>query len=343
MSIDNHYLNERNLTLSLKFSEFILKIEHKHINDIGSFAIFCLRAFRDNYSINTISKVTNINSNIIENQLKFLIEKSYIDNNYNLDTNGKDILEIYDFIEKTNSEKNLIYFDHYIKSSKHKKIHTIYSIIKSIDEKANFSNEPTGLLLPTLINTYKTKSIFDEIVETDKDKLASYLSSISIENSDLIQKNINEFIFKITSTNRQFFLNNAIEIINIKNLLSNDNGTISFAIPVKEYKSSISSINNLDKNETENAEKWFMDNKNCLNFAISLFDNTEVDTNTMIEVKEHHKVFLLPKIFDTTNYLSKNITMPLSFFYNVSLNKSCKEAFFLQKMTEENFNKLIED
>ena len=86
-----------------------------------------------------------------------------------------------------------------------------------------------------------------------------------------------------------------------------------------------------------------MDNKNYLNFAISLFDNGEVDTDIMIETREHHKVCLLPKLFDASNYSAKNITIPLSFFYNVSLDKSCKETLFLQKMTEENFNKLIED
>ena len=341
MSVD--CLLNKTIILSFKFSEYILQIEHKHINDIGSFAIFCLRAFRDNYSNNQISQITNINSDVIERQLKFLMEKSYIDNNYNLDINGKDILQAYDFIEKNNSAEKLIYFDHYIRNSKNKKINTEHSIIQNRDKKASFLNESTGVQLLGLINTYKIKSIFDEIVETDKAKLASYLSSIFFEDTDLIKKNIDEFIFKIIPTNKQTFFNNTIDIANIKSLLSNNDGTILFAIPVKEYKSSISSINSVDENETENSKKWFMDNKNYLNFAISLFDNGEVDTDIMIETREHHKVCLLPKLFDASNYSAKNITIPLSFFYNVSLDKSCKETLFLQKMTEENFNKLIED
>ena len=57
MSLDCS-LDKKKIILSFKFSEYILQIEHKHINDIGSFAIFCLRAFRDNYSINQISQIT---------------------------------------------------------------------------------------------------------------------------------------------------------------------------------------------------------------------------------------------------------------------------------------------
>ena len=338
--MNNDYLiDEKTLTLSFKFSEYLLQLEHKHINDIGKFAVFCLRAFRDSYSINQISQITNISSSIIEKQLKFLVEKSYIDGSYNLDTNGKDILHIYDFIEKNNTEENKIYFEHYIKNSKNKKIYTNCSITDS----AIISNEATGIQRPALINQYKIESIFDEIVETDKDKLLSYLSSIFHEDSDLIQKNIEEFIFKLIPTNKKIFYNKTVNTAKIKNLLSNNDGAIFFSIPVKEYKSSILSIDGLNEYEIENAKNWFKDNQKYLNFSISLFDNSEVDTNVMIEKRERQKTFLLPKLFDTSNYLSKNITIPLSFFYNVSLDKSCKEVSFLQMMSEENFNKLLEE
>jgi hypothetical protein len=43
---------EETITLSFKFTDFILHIEHKHLNDIGKFAIFSLRMFRDGHSIN---------------------------------------------------------------------------------------------------------------------------------------------------------------------------------------------------------------------------------------------------------------------------------------------------
>jgi hypothetical protein len=98
MSID-YSIDEKTLTLSFKFSEYLLQIEHKHINDIGKFAVF-LRAFRDKYTINQISQITSISSSVIEKQLHFLISKSYIDNNYNLDDNGNEVLCIYDLIEK---------------------------------------------------------------------------------------------------------------------------------------------------------------------------------------------------------------------------------------------------
>jgi hypothetical protein len=331
--------DERTLTLSFKFSEYLIQLEHKHIKDIGTFAVFCLRAFRDSYSINQISQITNINSDIIEKQLKFLVEKSYIDDSYNLDTNGKDILHIYDFIEKNNTEKNLIYFEHYIKNPKNKKINMDFSITDGGDKNTVISNEATGIQLPALINQFKMKSIFDEIVETEKDKLLSYLSSIFHEDYDLIQKNMEEFIFKLIPTNKEIFYNKTINIGKIKNLLSNSDGTIFFSIPVKEYKSSILSVDGLNEYE----KNWFRDNQKDLNFSISLFDGSKVNTDVMFESKEYLKPCSLPKLFDDSNYLAKNIIMPLSFFYNISVNKSCKVSYFLQKITEEDFNKLLEE
>ena len=38
--MNNDYLiDEKTLTLSFKFSEYLLQLEHKHINDIGKFAV----------------------------------------------------------------------------------------------------------------------------------------------------------------------------------------------------------------------------------------------------------------------------------------------------------------
>jgi hypothetical protein len=60
--------------------------------------------------------------------------------------------------------------------------------------------------LPPLVHSYKIKSIFDEIVETDKDKILSHFISIHSEDEELIQKNKYEFVFKLIATDKkQFF------------------------------------------------------------------------------------------------------------------------------------------
>jgi hypothetical protein len=61
----------------------------------------------------------------------------------------------------------------------------------------------------------------------------------------------------------------------------------------------------------------------------------------MYEKKDRDNAFSLPKLFDSSNYLAENITMPLSVFYNFLLDKTFKDTYFLTKISEENFNKLF--
>ncbi len=324
--------------ISFKFSEYYLQISHKHIDDIGKFAIFCLRAFRDTYSINQISQITSIDSDTIERQLNFLIEKSYINNNFELCDNGKQLLKIYDLIDKNNNIiKPIISFDHYIRNVEYKKI---YSYSLSVNSDTSIANEPTGTVVEPLIYPYKIESLFEKIA-TETDQIISYLSSIFPDYEELIQENSDEFNFKLLRTGRTFYYNKKTNIEEFKELLTDKNDTFNFAIPIREYKTSISSIDELNEDEKSNIEKWIRNTEQLLNYSVSLFDDSKIDTSSIDICSNTDKAFELPKIFDGSSYLERDITMPLSIFFHTTLNKSFKDSYYFMSMNNKNFNKLL--
>src|SRR5690606_16339080 len=112
----------KKIGLSFKFSEFSLNIEHKYVNDIGKFAIFCLRAFYDGFSIHDISNVTNIDKDVIKRQLLFLQEQKFISDEYEILDNAIPVLNLFDFLKSIPKDKIVFHVEHYIWNKDNKEL-----------------------------------------------------------------------------------------------------------------------------------------------------------------------------------------------------------------------------
>lgn len=317
---------EESIILSFKFTDFILHIEHKHLNDIGKFAIFSLRMFRDGYSINEISQITNIDSIVIEKQLFFLKEKGYVTNDYQLKNEAKNVLALYDLIESNNNIKPIVAFEHYLKNEEHKKLF-------SSDMLLDRTEKPTGLKLDPLIHEYKIKSIFTEMDETSK--ALEYLITIHSQFSETIRNNAEEFIFSLESTHNSYYYNQKISVKNFLDIEESSNSVIKFGLPFCKYDVSFS------KNAGETYD-WFQKNSKKLNVSYSLLNGNKLDIETVIIIDENTDAFRIPKLHESSDILNDTIQLPLKVFLNENFNRSNTTGFYLKKISDESFNNLLD-
>lgn len=314
------------LTLSFKFTDFILHIEHKHLNDIGKFAIFSLRMFRDGHSINEISQITNIDSIVIEKQLFFLIEKGYITSDYQLNNEATNVLALYDLVEMNNSVKPIVAFEHYIKNEEHKKIF-------SSDMLLNKTEKPAGLGLDPIIHDYKIKSIFTEMNETSK--ALEYLITIHTQFLDTIRNNAEEFIFTLEPTHNSYYYNQKILVKNFLNIEECSNSLIKFGIPFCKHEINFSN----DGSETYD---WFQINSKTLNFSYSLLNGNKIDIETVTIIDDNTDALRIPKLQESSEILNNSIQLPLKVFLSENFKRSRTTGFYLKKISDESFNKLLD-
>lgn len=87
------------MELSFSFAVFSVHISHPSIEQLGSFAIFCMRCFHSGLSVEDISQLTCLKTSVIEEQLLFAQERGYISNDGALTEKGRRVIEVLDLLE----------------------------------------------------------------------------------------------------------------------------------------------------------------------------------------------------------------------------------------------------
>lgn len=318
------------ITLSFKFTEFYFEVEHKHINDVGKFAIFCLRMLRDGFSINDISKITNIEQSLIENQLLFLKEQEYLTQEYKILDNATLVLSLYDLVNTVYNKKPVINLDHYIWNKENKELYTFDS---SVDD---LSLEVKGIELKPIIGSYKISSILEDIKSTNK--FYDLLIDLFPNYTTLINENTDGFIFNFTPSDRSFYLNKDIPIEQIIELEYSPDSNIKIAFPFTEYKTSIKDDILYSKDELN----WYNENKSTLNYSFCLLSGNMINNEHISEL-DISKHSIIPKTSPNLETLNKTIQIPLELFLNQKLDINHSECYYLKSMDDFYINSLIKE
>lgn len=319
---------QKKIHLSFRFSEFSIDLEHKHIIDIGKFAIFCLRAFRDGFSINNISRITNINESVIEKQLLFLQEQKYLSEDYKILDNAKRVLEIFDFLNVVANDRMKIHLEHYIYNKENKEFFTLGSSSKDI------SIEAKGTIINPIIGLYKISSILDEL-KTSK-KYLNLLIKLFPKYESLINENLDGFVFNIAPTNNSFYLNKLLELNQITDLQHDNSSTIKIALPFTKYETYLKEDDMFS--ETEN--NWYNENKTKLNGSICSLTGNIIKNITNSEIDDP-KLTIIPKLDIKNSILDKKIDVPLSLILDEKLRINKHESYQLKSLNDNNINSFI--
>jgi hypothetical protein len=319
---------QNKIQLSFKFSEFYLNVEHKHISDIGKFAIFCLRAFRDCFSINDISSITNVNENVIKKQLIFLQEQKYISEEYEILENAIIVLNIFDFLNNIPNNQIVICLEHYIWNKDNKEFFTFDSSSQDI------SMEAKGTVIKPIVGSYKISSILEELKPSNR--YMNLLIKLFPKYETLINENTDGFAFNISSTNKSFYLNKNIQTNQIIKLKHEVDSTIKIGIPYTEYKTSLKDHVNCDKGEYN----WYNENKSMLNCSICCLSGNMIN-NEMTDKLDDSKLTLLPKATLGETILDEKIQIPVKLILKKKLSINKSESYYLKSLNDENVNSYI--
>lgn len=329
------------MEISLKFSRFLLNIEHRHLKDVGVFSIICLRAIENGATLRDISNITLIYEEVIARQLKFLIEKGYIDEKYQLLDEGLKLLKIQKFIEMYGN-KIEIALEHYIENRTFKEIFSSNLLPKVTDPAKNILSE--------VIFYYKVKWKFDDI---HKGKVLEFLKKILPDEKELIEVEKDEFVFNISSISKDdsFFVSLGLDFSEFVSLLSKERSQVGIAIPVVEIKNQFSlnnSNNQLKSMFSDWVKQYSVYNKivfNLINGNIIDFEHEDTDErenkkgitklNKILDISDE---FLLEKI----NINSNEIHIPSILFAFLEIKKEIKEKEILLYLSEDNLKKLLE-
>jgi len=321
------------LVISFKFSIFDLTIEHKILKELGEFTIFCMKAINANIKIKDLSNIIQIKESIIKKHLSFAISRKYLTNDFILTEKGIEIVELFEFINIFNQRKIKIALEHYIENDS--------KLLYSVNSK-ELGDHCTGYLVKDNLYDYKLQNIFDEIVEKDINKLKDLILVDFNDYKTIIEKYLNDFIFKINKNEKEKFYNYKIDNTGLINELNNtqnktQNKTQSFIlveVPILEVNKIITS-QILDKEHTDKIQakfdkyKYFnlidgkpikLENRNNTNNSnlkieplvnkvdiIKLnFDNKEILINDLlyIDIKTEIREFYKTKLFGITKIMS---------------------------------------
>jgi hypothetical protein len=229
-------LKKQELIISFKFSIFDLHIEHKILKELGEFTIFCMKAISNKMEIEDISDIIQIKREIIKKQLSFAISRKYLTDDFILTDKGKETVKLFEFINIFNEKKIKIALEHYIENNA--------KILYPADHK-KFENVSSGYLVKDNLYDYKIQNKFDEIIEKDRTKIKDFLLKDFMEYETIIEKYLNDFIFRIEKNEKQQFYNykiNKDDFINkLHNIKNKNNSYISVNIPIVEINKIINS------------------------------------------------------------------------------------------------------
>ena len=268
------------MTISFKLSVFKLEINHKILQELGEFTIFCMKAISSNLEIKYISNIIQIDEDVIKKQLSFAISREYLTDNFYLTKKGEETIKLFEFITLFNKNNIKIAMEHYIEKNSKK----IYSASNS-----KLDNIAKGYIPKDNFYDYKVVNKFDEILNNDKNSIKDIILEEFKDYKEIIEKYIDDFIFKPIKLNEQKFYNYEIEDIKFVNNLSNNKKKekeyISIKIPIIEIKKKIkSSI--VSKEHIELVQNMF-DNYRYIDLIIGnpISHNNIQEANPNIEIK----------------------------------------------------------
>lgn len=320
-------MRENILIISFKFSVFDLEIEHKILKELGEFTIFCMKAINNDIEIKDISNIIQIKKKVIKKQLAFAISRKYLADDFTLTKKGRETVELFEFINIFNQHKVKIALEHYIENNS--------KLLYSVDNK-KFKDDSNGYLIKDNLFDYKIQNKFDEIVEKDITKIKNFIL-VDFENyKTIIEKYLNDFIFKINKNNKEKFYNYEINentFLNQLNDKKNTTNDISIDIPILEINKIVTS-KILDNEDIEKIKAKFekyrhfnlingnpllskpQSNKDNSNMIIEslinkksiIKDNSvveEIQLNDLlyIDMKTEIKEFYTTKFFDITKVM----------------------------------------
>lgn len=314
------------MVISFKFSVFDLEIEHKILEELGEFTIFCMKAISNHMKIKDISNIIQIKESIIEKQLSFAMSRKYLTDDFILTEKGIETVELFEFINMFNQKKIEIALEHYIENDS--------KLLYSVNNKM-LEDDSTGYLIKDNLYDYKIQNKFDEIIKKDINKIKDLILDDFDEYKTIIEKYLNNFIFKISKNENKKFYNYKIDESNFISQLNNTynaaNSYISIDIPILEVNKIITS-NILDRERIDtiqskfNKYKYFNlidgkpiklgnQNKNSNlkinplisneSIAESNFNNQDFQLNDLlyINMKTEIKEFYQTKFFDITKIM----------------------------------------
>ncbi len=224
------------MIISFKFSVFDLQIEHKILKELGEFTIFCMKAISNDIKIKDISNIIQIKKKIIKKQLAFAISRKYLTDDFILTEKGIETVELFEFINIFNKRKIKIALEHYIENNS--------KLLYSANNK-KFEDNNTGHLIKDNLFDYKIQYKFDEIIEKDRSKIKDFILNDFENYKTIIEKYLDDFIFKIEKNEKQRFYNYEINednfISELNNTQNRTNSYISIDIPILEVNKIITS------------------------------------------------------------------------------------------------------
>ena len=224
------------MIISFKFSVFDLEIGHKILKELGEFTIFCMKAISNDLTIKDIANIIQIKEQTIEKQLSFAISRKYLTDDFALTEKGTETVELFEFVNIFNQSKVKIALEHYIENNS--------KLLYSVNNK-KFDDNPTGYLVQDNLYDYKVRNKFDEIIEEDRMKIKEFILVDFGNYKTIIEKYLDDFIFKINITEKQKFYNYEINennfVSELKNTYNRANSNISIDIPMLEVNKIITS------------------------------------------------------------------------------------------------------
>lgn len=314
------------MILSFKFSLFELELKHSVLEELGNFTIFCLKAINSKMSIDDISNIIQIPKNVVEKQLTFAISRKYVTDDFQLTPKGLETVELFEFINIFNKEKVKIALEHYVEAT--------YPYLY-LEDYARLEDSSTGYLVKDNLYDYKIQNKFDEMIEDDKSRIKE-LILIKFENyKDIIEQNIDDFIFTINMVDNKKFYNYEIDKDVFVNELLDKKSCIAVDIPIVEIKKTVTSkimnkkdiakiqskfdnykyfnlINgelcNIEKKNQVNSPNIKIDT--CINYENiieknSIDDIVELNELLYLDLKTDIKDFYITKYFNLRNIMDE--------------------------------------
>jgi len=305
------------LVISFKFSVFDLEIEHKILKELGEFTIFCMKAISVNVEIKDISNIIQIKESIMEKQLSFAISRKYLTNDFVLTEKGIETVELFEFINIFNQQKAKVALEHYVENDS--------KLLYSVNNKM-FKDSSEGDLVKDNLYDYKLQNKFDEIVANDIDKIKDFILVDLDEYKTIIEKYLNDFIFKIKKTEKQKFYNYEIDESSFINELHNtQNGfksCIAIEIPILEINKTITS-KILDKEHTDKIKAEFDKYK-----YFNLIDGKPIKLETQNTI--NNSDIKISPLVDKIDIIKKNLDSKefwLNAFLYVDMKTEIKEFY----------------
>ena len=319
---------QNKIPLSFKFSEFALHVEHKYVNDIGKFAIFCLCAFQDGFSIDDISNITNVDKDVIKRQLSFLQEQKYISEEYEILDKAIPILNLFDFLNSIPNDQLVFHVEHYIWNKDNKEFFTYNSSIDDVSKIAKNTE------VKPILGVYKISSILDELKSSNR--FINLLIKLFPTHETLINENADGFVFNISATNKSFYLNKNIQTNQITKLKYENSSTIKMGLPFTKYETYFKEDNDCDKSE----KNWYNEYKPMLNFSICCLTGNIINNQTNSEIDDP-KLTIIPKLNLGDTILDKKIKIPVKLILNKKLSINKSESYYLKSLNDEDINSFI--